>query len=97
MALNTLHPPSTASKDAALKQADAMLQMPIMTPVSSDTWGVKGIHHAERHARMGQSRKSAALKWNHYGGCGSRGRSDAVIMRHPAAIRTIAKMIAALV
>ena len=28
-------------KDAALKQADAMLQMPIMTPVSSDTWGVK--------------------------------------------------------
>lgn len=28
-------------KDAALKQADGMLQMPIMTPVSSDTWGVK--------------------------------------------------------
>ena len=28
-------------KDAALSQSDAMLQMPIITPVSADTWGVK--------------------------------------------------------
>ena len=28
-------------KAAALSQSDAMLQMPIITPVSSETWNVK--------------------------------------------------------
>ena len=85
-------------KDAALKQADAMLQMPIMTPVSSDTWGVKESimpesdmpewgNQEERGVEMEITTAAAVLA----------GGSDAVIMRHPAAIRTIAKMIAALV
>ena len=84
-------------KDAALKQADGMLQMPIMTPVSSDTWGVKESvmaeadmpewgNQEERGIEMEITTAAAVLA----------GGSDAVIMRHPSAIATIAKMIAAL-
>ena len=84
-------------KDAALKQADTMLQMPIMTPVSSDTWGVKESimpesdmpewgNQEERGVEMEITTAAAVLA----------GGSDAVIMRHPAAIKTIAKMIDAL-
>lgn len=85
-------------KDAALKQSDTMLQMPIMTPVSSDTWGVKEAimpeadmpewgDQEERGIEMEIATAAAVLA----------GGSDAVIMRHPAAIKTIAQMIAALV
>ena len=84
-------------KDAALKQSDAMLQMPIMTPVSSDTWGVKEAvmaeadmpewgNQEERGVEMEITTAAAVLA----------GGSDAVIMRHPAAIKTIATMIDAL-
>ena len=84
-------------RDAALKQSDAMLQMPIMTPVSSDTWGVKESvmaeadmpewgNQEERGIEMEITTAAAVLA----------GGSDAVIMRHPSAIATIAKMIAAL-
>lgn len=85
-------------KDAALKQADGMLQMPIMTPVSPDTWGVKEAVMAEadmpewgsqeeRGVEMEITTASAALV----------GGSDAVIMRHPAAIKAVSAMIHALV
>ena len=84
-------------RDAALKQSDAMLQMPIMTPVSSDTWGVKESvmaeadmpewgNQEERGIEMEITTAAAVLA----------GGSDAVIMRHPSAIATISKMIAAL-
>ena len=74
-----------------------MLQMPIMTPVSADTWGVKEAvmpeadmpewgNQEERGVEMEVTTAAAVLA----------GGSDAVIMRHPAAIRTIAKMIDAL-
>lgn len=85
-------------KDAALKQADAMLQMPIMTPVSPDTWGVKEAvmpeadmpewgSQEERGVEMEITTAAAALT----------GGADAVIMRHPAAIAAVTKMIRALV
>lgn len=85
-------------RDAALKQADAMLQMPIMIPVSPDTWGVKEAimpeadmpewgNQEERGIEMEVSTAAAVLA----------GGADAVIMRHPAAIHTIAQMIDALV
>ena len=84
-------------RDAALKQSDAMLQMPIMTPVSSDTWGVKESvmaeadmpewgNQEERGIEMEITTAAAVLA----------GGSDAVIMRHPSAIATISRMIAAL-
>ena len=74
-----------------------MLQMPIMTPVSSDTWGVKEAvmaetdmpewgNQEERGVEMEITTAAAVLA----------GGSDAVIMRHPAAIKTIATMIDAL-
>lgn len=85
-------------RDAALKQADAMLQMPIMIPVSPDAWGVKEAimpeadmpewgNQEERGVEMEIATAAAVLA----------GGADAVIMRHPAAIHTIAQMIDALV
>lgn len=85
-------------KLAALGQGDAQLQMPIMTPVSPETWGVKEAvmpetempewgDAEERGIEMEIATASACLA----------GGSDAIIMRHPDAIETIAKMIDALV
>ena len=83
---------------AALAQSDDQLQMPIMTPVSTEAWGVKEAIMAEadmpewgdaeeRGIEMEITTAAACLT----------GGSDAVIMRHPAAIKAIADMIAALV
>ena len=83
---------------AALAQSDDQLQMPIMTPVSTEAWGVKESIMSEadmpewgdaeeRGIEMEITTASACLA----------GGSDAVIMRHPAAIKAIADMIEALV
>ena len=85
-------------RDAALKQSDADLQMPIMAPVSPDTWSVKESTASEadepswgcaeeRGIDMEVSTAAADLV----------GGADAVIMRHPAAIATIKKFITELV
>ena len=83
---------------AALAQGDDQLQMPIITPVSTETWGVKEAIMSqadmpqwgdaeERGIEMEIATAAACLA----------GGSDAVILRHPAAVKTIAEMIAALV
>ncbi len=83
---------------AALAQSDDQLQMPIITPVSTETWNVKESIMAEadmpewgdaeeRGIEMEITTAAACLA----------GGSDAVIMRHPAAIKAIATMIEALV
>ena len=83
---------------AALAQSDDQLQMPIVTPVSTETWKVKEAFMSEadmpewgdaeeRGIEMEITTAAACLA----------GGSDAVIMRHPAAIKAIADMIAALV
>ncbi len=83
---------------AALAQSDDQLQMPIITPVSTETWSVKESIMAEadmpewgdaeeRGIEMEITTAAACLA----------GGSDAVIMRHPAAIKAIATMIEALV
>ncbi len=85
-------------KLAALGQGDAQLQMPIMTPVSPETWGVKESimpeaempewgDAEERGIEMEIATASACLA----------GGSDAVIMRHPDAIQAIVRMIDELV
>ena len=85
-------------RDAALKQNDADLQMPIVAPVSTDTWGVKEStaseedepawgHVEERAIGMEVSTAAANLT----------GGADAVIMRHPVAVATIKKFITELV
>ena len=81
-------------KAAALAQNDTMLQMPIVTPVSTETWGVKEAMLPESEApewgpveergiEMEVCTASACLV----------GGSNVVIMRHPASIATIAKFI----
>ena len=83
---------------AALAQSDDQLQMPIITPVSTETWSVKESIMAEadmpewgdaeeRGIEMEITTAAACLA----------GGSDAVIMRHPAAVKAIADMIEALV
>ena len=64
MAMNIVASTLDRVKAAALEQNDAMLQMPIMTPVSADTWGVKeAVTVRSGHARNGARRKSAASRW----------------------------------
>ena len=85
-------------KAAALGAADAQLQMPIITPVSPETWAVKESilpeseepewgDAEERGIQMEITTASACLA------CGS----DAVIMRHPAAIKAVSDLISALI
>ncbi|MDO4519875.1 MAG: acetyl-CoA decarbonylase/synthase complex subunit delta [Eubacteriales bacterium] len=84
-------------KGASLGQSDAMLQMPIITPVAAEVWGVKEASAseesmpewgslAERGIDMEIMTAAADLA------CGS----DAVILRHPTSVATISKMIKAL-
>ena len=81
-------------KAASLAQNDAQLQMPIVTPVSPETWGVKEAMVSEtempewgsveeRGIEMEVCTASACLV----------GGSNVVIMKHPASIATIAKFI----
>lgn len=85
-------------KDAALSQSDAMLQMPIITPVSADTWGVKEaiMPEADMPEWGSQEERGIEMEIVTVAAVLASG-SDAVIMRHPEAIRTIAAMIGELV
>lgn len=85
-------------KAAALSQGDVNLQMPIITPVASEVWGVKEAMAseadmpewgpaAERGIDMEVETASAVLVSG----------SDAVILKHPESVATISKMIKALV
>ena len=85
-------------KDAALSQSDAMLQMPIITPVSADTWGVKEAVMPEADMPEWGSQEERGIEMEIVTAAAVLASgSDAVIMRHPEAIRTIAAMIGELV
>ena len=85
-------------KDAALGQSDAMLQMPIITPVSADTWGVKESIMPEADMPEWGSQEERGIEMEIVTAAAVLASgSDAVIMRPPEAIRTIAAMIGALV
>ena len=85
-------------KDAALSQSDAMLQMPIITPVSADTWGVKEAIMPEADMPEWGSAEERGIEMEIVTAAAVLASgSDAVIMRHPEAIRTIAAMIGELV
>ncbi len=85
-------------KAAALQQGDAQLQMPIMTPVSPDTWGVKEavMSEADMPEWGSQEERGVEMEITTAAAC-LAGGSDAVIMRHPAAIAAISTMIDALI
>ena len=82
---------------AALGQNDTTLQMPIMTPVAAETWGVKEAIASEadmpewgdveeRGVDMEVVTATAVLAAG----------SDAVILRHPESIATVSKLISEL-
>ena len=85
-------------KAAALQQGDAQLQMPIITPVSTDAWGVKEATAPEEEMPEWGSQEERAIEMEVVTASAClAGGSDAVIMRHPAAVEAIAKMIDALI
>ena len=85
-------------RDAALKQSDADLQMPIMAPVSTDTWGVKESSASEEDEPAWGNREERAIGMEiSTAAANLTGGADAVIMRHPAAIATIKQFITELV
>ncbi len=83
---------------AALQQSDADLQMPIIAPVSTDTWGVKESSATEEDEPAWGCREERAIEMEvSTAAANLTGGADAVIMRHPAAVATIKKFIAELV
>ena len=83
---------------AALDQSDADLQMPIMAPVSPDSWSVKeSTASAEDEPAWGDQEERAIGMEVATASADLTGGADAVIMRHPAAVATIKKFINELV
>ena len=83
---------------AALAQGDADLQMPIVAPVSTDTWGVKESSASEEDEPAWGSREERGISMEvSTAAANLTGGADAVIMRHPAAIATVKKFITELV
>ena len=83
---------------AALAQSDADLQMPIIAPVSTDTWGVKESTASEEdEPTWGCVEERAVSMEVSTAAANLTGGADAVIMRHPVAVATIKKFITELV
>ena len=85
-------------KAAALSQSDAMLQMPIITPVSSETWNVKeSMASEEDMPEWGPTEERAISMEIMTAAADLACGSDAVILMHPQSVATISKMIKELV
>ena len=85
-------------RDAALKQADADLQMPILAPVSTDTWGVKESCASEEDEPTWGDREERGISMEvSTAAADLTGGADAVVLRHPASIATIKQFITELV
>ena len=84
-------------KAAALGQNDTTLQMPIITPVGDETWGVKEATASEADApEWGcQEKRGIAMEVETATAVLAYG-SDAVILKHPESVKTVAQLIAAL-
>lgn len=83
---------------AALAQSDTDLQMPIVAPVSPDTWGVKEAVMAEEDMPEWGNQEERGIDMEVATAAADlTGGADAVVLRHPAAIATIQKFIAELV
>ena len=83
---------------AALAQSDDDLQMPIVSPVSPDTWSVKESTASEEDEPAWGNQEERGIEMEISTAAANLvGGADAVIMRHPAAIATIKKFITELV
>ncbi len=84
-------------KSAALGQNDAMLQMPIVTPVASETWGVKESVVSEEDFPEWGTRDDRAVQMEVATAAADiAAGSNAVILRHPQSVATISKLVAEL-
>ena len=84
-------------KGAALSQNDNMLQMPIITPVSAETWGVKEATASEKDMPEWGPEEERGIDMEVMTAAADLAAgSDAVILRHPEAVATISRMIKAL-
>ena len=84
-------------KAAALAQNDTQLQMPIITPVSTETWNTKEAVVSEEDMPEWGSREERGIEMEITTAVAClAGGSDAVVMAHPKAIASVAKMINAL-
>ena len=85
-------------KAAALEQDDAMLQLPVITPVASEAWSVKESIVSEADVPEWGAVEPRGIQMESVtaAACLASG-SDAVILRHPVSIEKIAALIAALV
>lgn len=84
-------------KGAALSQNDNMLQMPIITPVASETWGVKESVASEADMPEWGSEDERGIDMEVMTAAADLAAgSDAVILRHPESVKTISKLIKAL-
>jgi acetyl-CoA decarbonylase/synthase, CODH/ACS complex subunit delta len=84
-------------KDAALKQNDAALQMPVITPLASDCWGVKEAILEEADAPDWGSREERGIQMEiTTASAVIASGSDAVILRHPESVKTISELVSAL-
>ena len=84
-------------KGAALGQNDNMLQMPIITPVSAETWAVKEATASEADMPESGSADERGIDMEVMTAAADLAAgSDAVILRHPESVKTISKLIKAL-
>ena len=82
---------------AALEQNDAMLQMPIITPVASEAWAVKESVVSEEDFPEWGPREERGIEMEVSTAASViAGGSDAVILRHPKSVDTISRLVAAL-
>ncbi len=81
-------------KSAALAQNDAMLQMPVITPVASETWSVKeSIFPESEMPEWGPAEERGIhMEVSTAAACLAAG-SNAVILKHPRSVETISRLI----
>ena len=84
-------------KDAARKQNDDKLQMPVVTPCGDDSWGVKEaiLEEADMPEWGPREERGIQMEITTAAACIASG-SDAVILRHPESVKTISEFISAL-
>lgn len=85
-------------KAAALSQGDAQLQMPIITPVADEAWNVKEAMASEADMPEWGSQEERGIDMEiETAAAVLASGSNAVILKHPASVATISKLIKELV
>ena len=80
---------------SALAQDDKMLQMPIITPVAGDSWGVKEAIVSEEDFPEWGPREDRGVQMEVCTAAAVlAGGANAVILRHPESVKTISELIA---